>query len=138
MQHGDITITDNPFGVLQEFSEIKPVNDPDGAVASAGTDDRTDGTVVEHLLEIGLALLIGAGKLIEGREKMITKHYFQPPGFEDINGSLNFCRRDLTGRGNESDLVAFFEIWWCCHCFRVSRKECKDQHFMVCFLLCLF
>ena len=123
VQDSDITITDYPLRALEEPGKIQPVDDTDGAITTPGANNSADGVIVEHLLEIALALIVGAGKLIIGSEKMIPQHHFQSPGFEDTYGGLHLDGRDFPGRGNESDSVAFFKVWRCYHLFMLRKAK---------------
>ena len=97
MQHCNIAVSDYPLRALQEPGKVKPVDDPDGAITSAGTDDRTNGNIVEHQLKIRPPLFIGAGELVIGGIEVIALNNFQSPGSEYIDGCFNFSRGDFPG-----------------------------------------
>ncbi len=103
MDHGDITVADDPFGVFQEPAELEPVHDPDAAITAPCTKNGTDGGVVEHLLKICRALVIGPCKRIAPPEQVFAEYHIQSPRPDDINGRHDFLFGQTAGRGRYAD-----------------------------------
>ena len=79
VQHGDVAVSDEPFGTLAESGEVELVYDAGSAVAATCAKDGADGWVVELLLEGKGTDIVGTGKLVVGVEEMIGEHDFELP-----------------------------------------------------------
>ena len=79
MQYGDIAIPDDPLGIPGKICKIKSVNDPDCTVTPTCTYDPFDGSIIQHLLQIGLALFIRPCKLIGFIKYARAENHFPSP-----------------------------------------------------------
>ena len=123
MKHGHIAEPDNPLGMFAKFPITKLVDDPYVALPTSGTHDGPDLIVVQHVLKIFAALFVGTGKLAVAAENIGAEHYLQFMSLEKTDGRVHLFKGDAASRGNNTDLVAFFQIGWLDHGVKVYKKR---------------
>jgi hypothetical protein len=66
VQHGDIAVADNPFGMLRERGKVESVDNPHGSIAPSATQNGRNTIVIEESLQEGGTMAIGTGQLTKG------------------------------------------------------------------------
>src|SRR5688572_30679123 len=81
VKHGDVAEADQPFGIRFEFGPVDTVNDPERTIPSPGAHDGFYLRIVQHLLKIGKAFIIGTAKAIVLFPDGITWPHCKAPAF---------------------------------------------------------
>ena len=89
VQHGDIAVSDNPFGMLGEAAEIQPVDDAHRAVAAAHAEDGLQLRIVEQRLHQGRAVAVAASHLVVSGIETFGHHHLQPPRLQQPQGAVD-------------------------------------------------
>ena len=110
MKDGDIAETNDPFGMLAKRREIEAVDDANGSISAAGTDNGPDPGIIEHLLKIFSPLIVGSGKLVMFSENIGSENNFESVPLEESDGGMHLFEGNAAGRRNNADFIALFQI----------------------------
>ena len=109
MQHCDIAISHNPFGVVCKAREVQAVHNAHRAVPPASTHNGLHLWGIEQLLNHSGTRVVIAGKLVAGVEQVVGQHHFKPPRAEQIKRRLQLFGTDFSCRSCNGYLVAPFQ-----------------------------
>jgi hypothetical protein len=123
MQHSDIAETYDPFRMFTESGKIKFVNDPEGSVSPSCANNRPDAVIIEHLLKIAPPLIVGTCKLMLAAEHITAEHDLYVMLFEKPDGRVHLFEGDTPGRRDNGDFIAFFQVGWCDHAPKLTKKR---------------
>ena len=105
VQHGDVAEAHDPLGVAAQGGKVQVIEQVHGAVAAAGAPDGADGGVIERSLQIGGALLGGAGLLEVLPADARAQLHLQAPAFGQRNTVAQLLHRDGARSGDDGDGV---------------------------------
>src|SRR5215475_4896942 len=106
----DVAVGDKDFGMSSDFGRIKLPQQIVRTISATGADDRADVVAHKHLLQLTRATFRGTGKvqiLFENRiqvERVVSKIA------ERRATLLEKIALDVTGRSDDSDLVAGAQV----------------------------
>ena len=105
-EDGNITETDDPFGMLQQRRKIQSIDNVNGAVAAARAEDSIDSGIVQHLLKIGEPFGIGAAEGEVFFADSVADLNMETPAFYLLNGGLDLLEGDISGGAGDADRIA--------------------------------
>ena len=111
MEGGDVTESDEPFGMLPELGKIQFAYQMHGSVTAPTTEYDFGFFIVHGFLGISCIRSVGT-------PRVLCEYDFQPPGLQTFVGAFQERFVNLAGRGENNDTVTFLQI----------RRENKTTH----------
>jgi hypothetical protein len=108
MEYGDVAIAYDPFGIGHKSRKIQAVDDAHASVSPARTKDGPHPGIIQHLLHVGTAVGVAAGKLVFCCHEVVSGDHLESPGAEHGDGRLHFCKGYFSGGGDDGDCIAGF------------------------------
>ena len=106
------------------------IDDPHRSIASPGTNHGLYRIVIQHLLEIGPPLIVLTGKLVPRSEDIRSKLDLQSPFLKNLEAGMYLLKVEASCRGNDANLVAFIQVWWCNHVLLILIFACRHSIFL--------
>jgi hypothetical protein len=75
-ERGDVAVPDQRLGSLEQGVELDPIEDPGDPISTTDAPDRVDGGVGHRVVEIGQAVIVGAGQVAVPAPRAGTQHRF--------------------------------------------------------------
>ena len=117
-QDGDVAVADDPLWVLLELFGGNTVQQMDGSVAAARTDDSLDRVIFKRPYQVGSPFVGCSGVGIDVQVVGVwTNDRLQPPAPDRVCCLLQGLLRHPIGGRHKCNLVTFLQIRWLNHLF---------------------
>ena len=121
MEGGDVTESDEPFGMLPELGKIQFAYQMHGSVTAPTTEYDFGFFIVHGILQVLEALPDISCIRSVGTPRVLCEYDFQPPGLQTFVGAFQERFVNLAGRGENNDTITFLQI----------RRENKTTHIIL-------
>jgi hypothetical protein len=125
MQRGDVGKADKEFWVAAGGGEVEALGDAVGALAAPGCEDGPHGRIAQGVVEIGQALVVGTGEIVELVEGVATKIDPVTEVAEIIRTRLDLIARRRACWRDEADEIAGRS--GAGKTMAVIRRRCRDS-----------
>src|SRR5688572_5525017 len=112
MERSDVRISDEGAGAPDESVIVDTAEQPHRAIAAANAPDGIDGRVVERLVEVSNARVIGAGEVSLPGERIGTGHCFPTEGAGVRDGALEIAGIAKGPGGGDERHAGAGSKWW--------------------------